>query len=363
MKDYVNWAILAPGRIANSMAAAMNGVKNGKLAPNEQNIKNQAASGTLIDGKKINLYAVASRNLERAQDFANRWNFQKAYGSYEELFNDSEVDAIYIANPHAFHLESVVAALNAGKHVLCEKPAGCSRDQLDKMTSLARSKNLFFMEAMWTAFNPCLAEVRKEIANGTIGDIINIDSRFNNRNPYDPNDRNYAPELAGGALLDLGIYNIYFAMMMSDFSTVESRSSQVRMIKGVDSWNSVNLTFKNGIITSFQSAMDLPNPEKSHPATIYGTKGFITMENFFMAQKAQVHVYKNIWGSESELVRTINCPFAVNGYEYELAHATSCILNGKTESDIHTIKKSEDLCSIMDTLRSDWKMKYPWETQ
>ena len=335
MKNYVNWAILAPGRIANSMVAAMNGIKDGKLET--------------IDGNKIRLYAVASRNLERAKDFAAKWNFEKAYGSYEELYNDPDVDAVYIANPHAFHLESALGCLKAGKHVLCEKPAGCSRDQLDKMTSLAREKNLFFMEAMWTAFNPCIAEIK------------NIDSRFCNRNPYDPNDRNYAPDQAGGALLDLGIYNIYFAMMLSDFSPVAERSSQVRMLKGVDAWNGVNLTFENKIVTSFQSAMDVPSPGPTHDAVIYGTKGFITVENFFCTQKANVYVYKNIWGSEADLVREIRQPFAVNGYEYECAHATEFILAGKTESNVHTFKKSEDLIDMMDVLRKDWGMKYPWE--
>ncbi len=348
MKNYVNWAILAPGRIANSMAAAMNGIKDGKLQT--------------ISGEKIRLYAVASRNLERAKDFAAKWNFEKAYGSYEELYNDPDVDAVYIANPHAFHLESALGCLKAGKHVLCEKPAGCSRDQLDKMTSLAREKNLFFMEAMWTAFNPCIAEIKKEITAGTIGQIKNIDSRFCNRNPYDPNDRNYAPDQAGGALLDLGIYNIYFAMMLSDFSPVAERSSQVRMLKGVDAWNGVNLTFENGIVTSFQSAMDVPSTGHTHDAVIYGTKGFITVENFFCTQKANVYVYKNIWGSEADLVREIRQPFAVNGYEYECAHATEFILSGKTESNVHTFKKSEDLIDMMDVLRKDWNFKYPWET-
>ena len=348
MKNYVNWAILAPGRIANSMAAAMNGIKNGKLKT--------------IDGNKIRLYAVASRNLERAQDFAKKWNFEKAYGSYEELYNDPDVDAVYIANPHAFHLESALGCLKAGKHVLCEKPAGCSRDQLDKMTSIAREKNLFFMEAMWTAFNPCIAEIKKEIAAGTIGQIINIDSRFCNRNPYDPNDRNYAPDQAGGALLDLGIYNIYFAMMLADFSPITAESSAVRMLKGVDAWNSVNLTFENGIVTSFQSAMDLPSTVPTHDAVIYGTKGYITVENFFCSQKADVHVYKNIQGGDCRLIRKIREPFAVNGYEYELAHATEFILAGKTESDVHTFKKSEDLIDMMDALRRDWNFKYPFES-
>lgn len=347
MKNYVNWAILAPGRIANSMAAAMTGVKKGALKT--------------TDGNTVNLYAVASRNLERAEEFAARWNFTKAYGSYEELYNDSEVDAVYIANPHAFHLDAALNCLNNGKHVLCEKPAGCSRNQLDKMTSLAQKNNLFFMEAMWTAFNPTIVEIKKEISAGTIGQIINIDSRFCNRNPYDPNDRNYAPDQAGGALLDLGIYNIYFAMMLADFSPITAESSAVRMLKGVDVWNSVNLTFKNGIVTSFQSAMDLPSTVPTHDAVIYGTKGYITVENFFCAQKADVFVYKNIQGGSSDLVREIRQPFAVNGYEYELAHATEFILSGKTESDVHTFKKSEDLIDMMDALRHDWNFKYPWE--
>ena len=337
----VNWAILAPGRIANKMAEAMN--------------------GEVSRGTKIKLYAVASRNLDRAKEFADKWHFEKAYGSYEELYNDPEVDAVYIANPHAFHLESVLGCLKGGKHVLCEKPAGCSREQLDKMTSLAREKNLFFMEAMWTAFNPCIREIKKEINAGTIGNILNIDSRFCNRNPYDPNDRNYAPDQAGGALLDLGIYNIYFAMMMADFSPVTAESSAVRMLKGVDAWNSVNLTFENGIVTSFQSAMDVPSTTGTHDAVIYGTKGFITVENFFCTQKADVHVYKNIQGSENEIVREIREPFATNGYEYELAHATECILSGRTESDVHTFKKSEDLIDMMDALRRDWNFKYPFE--
>ena len=347
MKNYVNWAILAPGRIANSMAAAMNGVKDGKLAG--------------ANGSKVHLYAVASRNLERAKAFADKWHFEKAYGSYEELYNDSEVDAVYIANPHAFHLEAVLGCLNSGKHVLCEKPAGCSRTQLDQMTSLARKKGLFFMEAMWTAFNPTIAQIKKEIAAGTIGIIQNIDSRFCNRNPYDPKDRNYDPDQAGGALLDLGIYNIYFAMMLADFSPITAESSAVRMLKGVDAWNSVNLTFENGIVTSFQSAMDLPSTVPSHDAVIYGTKGYIKVENFFCSQKADLYVYKNIWGGEAELVREIREPFAVNGYEYELAHATESILAGKNESDVHTFKKSEDLIDMMDALRRDWNFKYPFE--
>ncbi len=345
MKDYVNWAILAPGIIANSMATAMNGVVNSELTASKQ----------------IKLYAVASRNLERAQAFAKKYHFEKAYGSYDELFADPKVDAIYIANPHAFHFESVMKALENGKNVLCEKPAGCSRDQLDQMINLAREKKLFFMEAMWTAFNPCIEKIRECIKNGTIGEVKHIDSRFCNRLPYDPKNRLYAPELAGGALLDLGIYNIYFAMMINDFSQIKTHSSNVRLLNGVDVWNSVNLTFENGVTTSFQSAADMPSGSDTHDAIIFGTKGFITTQNFFLAQKAQVHLYKSEWGNENEIVQEINVPFMTNGYEYELMNATECILSGKTESLVHTWKKSQELCKIMDELRKAWNMKYPWE--
>lgn len=344
MKDYVNWAILAPGIIANSMATAMNGVVKSNLAV----------------GKKIKLYAVASRNLDRAKEFAAKYNFEKAYGSYDELFADPQVDAIYIANPHAFHYDSVMQALNSGKHILCEKPAGCNREQLDNMISLAKSKNLFFMEAMWTAFNPCIAKIKEEIASGAIGELKHIESHFCNRIPFDKDSRMYAPYLAGGALLDLGIYNIYFAMLINDFSPVSGKSSTVRMFNDVDVWNSVNLVFKNGLTTNFQSACDLPNSTDNHEAVIFGTKGYIRVIHFFMTQKYEVHSYNSEWGSEGE-VRTVEVPFMVNGYEYELMHSTEKILEGIIESPVHTWEKSQNLCKVMDDLRKDWNMKYPFE--
>lgn len=340
-KKFINWAIMAPGIIANSMAYAMQ------------------KSAEVND--KVKLYAVGSRNSEHADEFAKKWGFEKSYGSYEELLADKNVDAVYVANPHAFHCESVIQALNAGKHVLCEKPAGCSIDQLEKMISLAKEKNLFFMEAMWTAFNPAIAQIKKVIADGKIGEIKHIESRFCNRLPYDPKNRLYAPELAGGALLDLGIYNIYFAMMLTDFSKIKEHSSMVRLLDGVDVWNNVTLKFENGVVTNFQSAADMPAASNSHDALIFGTKGFISVENFFMTQKAKLHVYKSEWGNDNEVTEDINVPFSANGYEYELVHATDCILEGKKESSVHTIAKSIELCKTMDMLRADWGMKYPWE--
>lgn len=341
MKDYINWAILAPGSIANSMAKAM--------------------QGSALTDKRIRLYAVGSRSLERACDFAKKWGFEKAYGSYEELLSDLEVDAVYVCNPHAFHFDSVMACIKKGKHVLCEKPAGCNIEQLNIMIDSAGEKNLFFMEAMWTAFNPCVNKIRDVVASGKIGELKHIVSRFCNRLPYDAQSRMWAPEQAGGALLDLGIYNIYFSSLINGFSPIESTSSNVRMYKGVDAWESVNITFKNGVTAGFESSCDMPAGSDTHDAIIFGTKGFITVQNFFLAQKAEVHLYKNEWGNENEVSEVLDYPFGINGYEYELIHATECILSGKKESSIHTFNKSRELCRIMDSFRKEWTFVYPFE--
>ncbi len=341
MKDYVNWAILAPGAIAASMANAM--------------------KGSAKDDKRIRLYAVGSRNLERAKEFAEKWGFEKAYGTYEELLNDPEVDAVYVSNPHAFHFESVMDCLEHGKHVLCEKPAGCSMEQLNAMIEKAQSKNLYFMEAMWTAFNPCVNKIRDAINSGVIGELKHIESRFCNRIPYDPKNRLWAPELAGGALLDLGIYNIYVSSMLNNFSDVANYSSNVKMVKGIDAWNSVNITYENGVTASFQSACDRTAASETHDAWIFGSKGFIYTKNFFLAQKAEVHTFTGEGGNDNEITQVIDEPFKVNGYEYELIHSTECILDGKTESPVHTYHRSKELCKMMDSLRKDWNFKYPWE--
>ena len=336
----VNWAILAPGSIAHRMAEAM------------QKSKTKT---------KLNLYAVGSRDLERSKNFAEKYGFEKYYGSYKELLSDPKVDAVYIANPHSFHFDSIMECLDAGKHVLVEKPAVCNMGQLNKVIEKAKEKKLFFMEAMWTAFNPCIKRIKKIISEGKIGEIKHIESFFNVRLPYDPKHRLWAPELAGGALLDLGIYNIFYAMIINNYEPIINHSSNVRLVKGIDAWNSVNLTFKNGVTTHFESSCDMPNESNSHDSVIYGTKGFISSKNFFFQTKAEIHIYKGDGGNENDLAEIIDEPFDVNGFEYELIDANECILNGKIESDVHGIQRSIDLCMIMDKLRNDWEFKYPFE--
>ena len=333
----VNWAILAPGIIAHRMAEAMKKSKG-----------------------KINLYAVGSRDLERAKQFAEKWGFEKAYGSYKDLLSDPKVDAVYVANPHSCHFESVMACLEAGKHVLCEKPAACNLDQLNKMIEKAKEKKLFFMEAMWTAFNPCIQKVKKVISEGRIGEIKHIEIDFSGKCPFDPKNRMWAPELAGGALLDIGVYNIFYSMIINNFEPIVKHTSSARMVNGVDAWNSVNLIFKNGVTTHFQTCIDIPTLTNNH-SIIFGSKGFIKSKNFFRQESAEVYVYTEDDSSNSNLIEEIKAHFDVNGFEYQVIDATECILNGKIESDVHPFQHSIDLCKMMDTLRNDWGFKYPFE--
>ena len=304
---------------------------------------------------------MGSRDLERAKQFAEKWGFEKSYGSYKELLSDPKVDAVYVANPHSFHFDSVMASLEAGKHVLCEKPAACNIDQLTKMIEKAKEKKLFFMEAMWTAVNPCIKKIKKIISEGKIGELKHISSDFKGRVPFDLKSRLWAPELAGGALLDIGIYNIYFAMMINDFEPIINHSSSARMTNGVDAWNSVNLTFKNGVTTHFESSIDIPSLTDRHDSIIYGSKGYIYSTNFNRQESAEVHVYTGDSYSHSNLVEKIEAPFDINGFEYQLIDATECLLNGKIESEIHSFQRSIDLCKMMDNLRNDWGFKYPFE--
>ena len=336
----INWAILAPGIIAHRMAEAM--LKSKEKA-------------------NINLYAIGSRNLERAKEFAEKYGFEKYYGSYKDLLADPKVDAVYIANPHSFHFDSIMECFEAGKHVLVEKPAVCNMNQLNKVIEKSKEKKLFFMEAMWTAFNPCIKRIRKIISEGKIGEIKHIESFLNGRAPFDPKSRLWAPELAGGALLDIGIYNIFYSMIINDYLPIVKISSNVRLVNGVDAWNSVDFTFKNGVTSHFESSIDMPNISKTQDGVIYGSKGYIFSKDFLFQTKAEVHVYKGEEGNDNELVEIIDEPFDVNGFEYQLINASECILNGKIESDIHGFQRSIDLCSIMDKLRNDWGFKYPFE--
>jgi len=199
----VNWAILAPGKIAEKFATALKGVEN------------------------AHLYSVASRNFDRAQAFADTHGFETVASSYAELMADPKVDVVYIASPHAFHAEQSIACLNAKKAVLCEKPMTLNVKQAQQVFDAAQQNNVFYMEAVWARFMPLLKKVKEIIDEGEIGDVKMAQASFGINVPFNQSHRLYNKQLGGGALLDLGIYTISFAqwLMQTMPSSISAEST------------------------------------------------------------------------------------------------------------------------------------------
>jgi Predicted dehydrogenases and related proteins len=357
----VHWGVIAPGRIAAKFAEAL--------------------SALAKTNDSLCCYAAASRTPEKAAEFAQQWGFETSYSSYEALFADPAVDAVYIASPHPFHAELSMQALRAGKHVLCEKPAAMNSDQLRAVLDCASDNHLFFMEAMWTAFNPAVLEALGWIRAGRIGTVVHTDVRFCFRNAYDPSSRLFDPALGGGALLDVGIYPVTFSMLTAkaaeDYAarkpevlirggctTAVPRKivSDARIVKNVDTWNSITESFASGMTASLQSAVDMEGADSPKDAFIYGTDGYIHLPLFWMAQKAELFAYSGKNGSDAERIECAERPFRINGYEYEIEEAASCILAGRTESAGHGWQASLSVCSVLDALRAQWHLVYPCES-
>ena len=338
----IRWGIVAPGRIAHKAAKALQ-----ELSKSD---------------KEIILQAVASRNAERAKDFALEYGFKSAYGSYEELFLDSEVDAVYIASPHSFHAELSLKALQNGKHVVCEKPAAVNCRQLNAVIAEARKRNLFFMEATWMCFNPTILTVLSWIYEGRIGSVENIEAAFSFRNRPNKEDRLFSPELAGGALLDTGIYPVTFALMAAGKKGALAQpvkiNSSAKLLDGIDAWNSVLLSFPGDIAARLESSVTTESASNSKDAYVYGTKGFIKIPLFWMAQEAFLYEYGE---NSAELSDTCKKPFEINGYEYEFKEAVTCIREGRTESSLHTQDDSLEVCKVLDKCREQWHLTYPGE--
>ena len=308
MNRYVNWAILAPGRIANSMATAMNGVIDGKLPD--------------FDGRKIKLYAVASRNKEKAEAFAKKWNFQKSYGSYEELLNDQNVDAVYIANPHAFHHEWVIKALKKGKHVLCEKPLALNAGEVLEMFETAKKNGVYLMEAYAYLHSPYMKSLRNDVKSGIIGDVDFIDTAFVTQG-YKEDIRLYK-EQGGGAMYDLGCYCTTMIL-----SLVDSEPETVKAVadfsdKGVDEITTGFICFKNGARASFNVGMILGKNTNTRVDRLYihGTKGFIKSDvEYNQSGKLCYQVVTN----SGVVERCIDVP---QNYSLETEQLGKCILEG-----------------------------------
>ncbi|GLR71723.1 Gfo/Idh/MocA family protein [Agaribacter marinus] len=321
----VRWGIIGCGHIANTFVAGAKQVKHAVLA------------------------GCAASDCERAKAFAADHDILVAYPDYQSLMLSKEIDAIYIATTHNFHFEQIKSSLLAGKHVLCEKPITLNSRQAMEVYALARQQNLLLIEAVWTRFLPAIIELQRRLNDGAIGKVKHVSASFslNRELPNSHRLRNKA--LAGGALLDLGIYPITFADIVYGKSPVAVFSSAYMTDTEVDEVSSYLLKYEDGRSATLSASYRMDAPIFGH---IYGENGRIVVPHFLGAQGFQ------IWQGET-LVEEVSCPFeSSQNFQFEIAHFQSCLEQGLTDSHLLSTETSTRVLAIMDDARKQWGLAY-----
>ena len=321
----VRWGIVGPGNIANKFAKA---IKNVEIAE---------------------LVAVATRSEEKGKIFAEQYGIKNVFTGYEKMAESDLVDAVYIATPHPFHKLNAEMFLNTKKHFMCEKPVCINAYQAEKLKECAKENNVFLMEAMWTRFLPAVREAVSVANSGEIGEILGLTADFCYNLKPEEEPKIYQNEMAGGSLLDVGVYGVHFASMFLGNSP-ESVTSVMNKVSDVDAHSVVNLKYKNGAIATITSAINLEKPSSAY---IYGSKGHIFIPHFYGAN--DFYVYKD------NLERHIEKRAIGDGFEEEIIEACNMILKGKTESSILPMDESIKMLKIMDEARKQNELKYPFE--
>lgn len=322
-----SWAILGPGGIARAFAKDL----------------------ALLDGHSIG--AVGSRSIANAKNFAAEFG-GKAYGSYEELVSDPAIDAVYIATPHPAHHDNVIMALNAGKPVLCEKPFSVNAVEAQAMVDAATKNKVALMEAMWARFLPHYAKVREIVASGVLGPIHSIHADHGQRLADQGIARLIEPSLAGGALLDLGIYPISFAHMILGNPT-SINSVAVMTDKGVDAQTSMIFSYKNGAQAVLTTTMIEQTPCR---AVVAGLHGWLEIDRTFYNPAGMRVIMNN--GSVTQYPNT----YTGHGLREQAESFKQLVQAGKLESEILTWKDTVDIMKSMDTVRQQIGLKYPFES-
>ena len=321
----IRWGIVGPGVIANKFARAIKNLDNAELS------------------------AVASRSIERGRAFAEKYEIDNVFGSYDEMARSPLVDAVYIATAHPFHKPCAEIFLNGGKHVLCEKPLCVNANQAKKLKALAEKNNLFLMEAMWTRYLPAVKELSRIVNEGEIGTLTELSADFCYALGENEDSKMLLNSMAGGALLDVGVYGLHFASIFFG-NSAESIVAQSKLQDGVDLHTGVMLKYKNGEIAHVTSATDLNKPASAY---LYGTDGYIFVPHFYAAQ--EFVIYKD--GEE----RRVSMPSLGEGFEEEIIEACTCIAEGKTQSDLNPLDQSIAILSQMDYIRDLIGLKYPFD--
>jgi dihydrodiol dehydrogenase / D-xylose 1-dehydrogenase (NADP) len=296
------------------------------------------------------LQAVGSRSAANAAEFGDRFEVPTRHTSYEALVNDPNVDAVYVGTPHPDHVSSAMLAMQAGKAVLCEKPLTVNTAEAKQLIEYSRANNVFLMEAMWPRFQPSYYWIREQIANGVLGDIRLILAEVGWNSTFNPHSRMYAPELAGGILLDGGVYPVSFAsQFLGTPNDVQSFGTLGQ--SNVDEQSVISMKYDNGALASIAMTIQA-NPLMS--ARICGTEGTLALGVYWWPDKATLHLK----GKEPEVHE-----FEIigNGYQYEAFEVARGVANGWVESPLMTHDESISIMETMDALRVEWGVRYPFE--
>jgi len=325
----LSWGILAPGGIANKFAEAVRDL----------------TAGTVI--------AVGSRDAGRAADFAEKHGISRSYGSYDDLVADDEVEAVYIASPHSGHREHALLAIDAGKHVLIEKALARNSSEVEEIFAAAQQKPVFAMEAMWTRHLPHMAEVRRRVAEGAIGEIVTLAADHGQALDLPNDHRLKNPELAGGALLDLGVYPVAFAVDLLG-TPAEVKAVGRLTDTGVDGHVSLVLDYGEKALAVLDTTLWTKTPTT---AVVSGTEGSIEIEGDFYApnvvrlRKAdRARTVIDEWGGPID-----------NGFQFEAAEVARCVAEGKQESERMTWASSRAIIGVLDEARRQVGVRYPGE--
>ena len=307
-------------------------------------------SATLAKLEEIDRCAVASRDLGRAEEFAKTYGYRKAYGSYEEMLADPEVELVYVATPHSHHFEHAMLCLQAGKHVLCEKSFTMNAHQAKTLVEYARAKGLYLAEAIWTRYMPSRTIINDVIASGIVGPCRLLTANLSYLNYV--HERIIRPELAGGALLDLGVYGVNFALMHFGDDIAKVDSSAVMTETGVDASESITFTYRDGRMAVLTHSV---MGRSDRRGILYGEKGYIVVDCINNPQRIRA------FDSDDQLLAEYAIPEKISGYEYEFLEAARCIRAGKTESDSMPLDHTLRVMELMDELRAQWGLVYPQE--
>ena len=324
MSHIIKWGVIGCGNIAQKFVSDLQYVDNSVL------------------------YAVASKNNERAKTFAKNHNAKKSYNNYDQLINDENVDIVYIATTHNFHYKNILLCLNSDKPVLCEKPICVNAKEAEHLINISREKKIFLMEAMWTRFFPVINSLINKINNGVIGKPKLIQADFGIKKPPAIGSRFYENKLAAGSLLDLGVYTINFCNFIFNSKPNQASGFAKLTNQRIDEYATYNLKYNDGQLAQLSTSVSFATP---HEARIYGEKGKIVVYDFYHPQKYIIYLST---GEEIKITKS----FQGFGYQFEALEAQNCLLKNKIESPTFPLEHSLSVLKTMDDLRKEWGVQY-----